>query len=277
MGLNPDKLSYHKGASGNKLSLVDFANWESNPWSYHIEVMNSLPKTDSKCFHDEYMCKPPVYDHVPEHMPPRIVQAPRLGGKSRMQEMMLEAIRNGRKVNVESSPKRIFVSDAMLDSMNSLFANSGKSREQVVPTLKEKQMSRFNVETLMALANIKNDDEFAKYDALPANLQEVLKRKLKEQEEKRLEDAADSIVHILNSTEDAIAARVDRIRELRRSVERLKAEIGEIERAKAFGMETQNFVPLAAGLGMVSLMTKGAVIPAEWTAKTATKKAVVKK
>ena len=138
-------------------------------------------------------------------------------------------------------------------------------------------MSRFNVETLMALANIKNDDEFAKYDALPANLQEVLKRKLKEQEEKRLEDAADSIVHILNSTEDAIAARVDRIRELRRSVERLKVEIGEIERAKAFGMETQNFVPLAAGLGMVSLMAKGAVIPAEWTAKTATKKAVVKK
>lgn len=138
-------------------------------------------------------------------------------------------------------------------------------------------MSRFNVETLMALANIKNDDEFAKYDALPSNLQEVLKRKLKEQEEKRLEDAADSIVHILNSTEDAITSRVDRIRDLRRSVERLKAEIGEIERAKAFGMETQNFVPLAAGLGLVSHMTKGAAIPTEWESKTTAKKASVKK
>ena len=277
MTLNPDKLSYHKGASGNTLSLVDFANWESNPWSYQIEIMNSLPKTYIKCFHDEYLCTIPADAHVSEHMPPRIIQAPCQNGKSRMQEMMLEAIKNCSKVNVESSPKKVFVNDAILDSMKSFFANSGKSREQVVPTLKEKQMSRFNVETLMALANIQNDDEFAKYDALPANLQEVLKRKLKEQEEKRLEDAADSIVLILSQTDDAIAARVDRIRELRRSVERLKAEIGEIERAKAFGMETQNFVPLAAGLGMVSHMTKGAAIPAEWAAKAVTKKAAVKK
>jgi vacuolar-type H+-ATPase subunit I/STV1 len=177
MSLNPDKLSYYKGASGNRLTLADFAN---------------------------------------------------LGNNS--------------------------------------FLHS-----------RRKSMSRFNVETLMALANIKNDDEFAKYDALPSNLQEVLKRKLKEQEEKRLEDAADSIVLILSQTDDAIAARVDRIRELRRSVERLKAEIGEIERTKAFGMETQNFVPLAASLGMVSLMAKGAVIPTEWTAKDVTKKAAVKK
>ena len=132
-------------------------------------------------------------------------------------------------------------------------------------------MSRFNVETLMALANIKTDDEFAKYDALPSNLQEVLKRKLKDQEEKRLEDAADSIVLILNQTDEAIAQRVARIRELRRNVEHTKAEIGRIDRAKAFGMETQNFVPLAAMLGMVSSAATGARIPDEWESKTAKK------
>lgn len=138
-------------------------------------------------------------------------------------------------------------------------------------------MSRFNVETLMALANINDSDEFSKYDQLPTNLQEVLKRKLKEQEEKQLEEAADSIVYVLTQAEQAITSRVSQIRQLRREVERVKNEIAQIERSKSFGLETQNFVPLAAGLGLVSFMAKGAqAIPADWEAKVVKKTAVKK-
>ena len=262
MSLNPDKLSYHKGAVGNTLSVSDFASLEDKIWGHEIHCMDELPRG--------YLNKwrSGLQESDEAHTPPSIsiVTAPRSIGKSNLREAILEAMRRCNETVVKPTPQHLVVNIRTLGALKSFHLNKPE----------EKQMSRFNVETLMALANIKTDDEFAKYDALPSNLQEVLKRKLKDQEEKRLEDAADSIVLILNQTDDAIAVRVERIRELRRNVERMKAEIGEIDRAKAFGMETQNFVPLAAALGMVSFAATGAKIPDEWESKTA-KKVTAKK
>lgn len=263
MSLNPDKLSYHKGAVGNTLSVSDFASLEDKIRGREIHCMDELPR--------DYLNKwrSGLQESDEAHTPPSIsiITAPRSIGKSNLREAILEAMRRCNETVVQPAPRHLVVNSSTLGALKSFHLTKPK----------EKQMSRFNVETLMALANINDSDEFSKYDQLPTNLQEVLKRKLKEQEEKQLEEAADSIVYVLTQAEQAITSRVSQIRQLRREVERVKNEIAQIERSKSFGLETQNFVPLAAGLGLVSFMAKGAqAIPADWEAKVVKKTAVKK-
>ena len=254
MSLNPDKLSYHKGAVGNTLSVSDFASLEDKIRGRQIHCMDELPR--------DYVNRWRSWMQKSDE-----AHTPRSIGKSNLREAILEAMRKCNETVVQPTPKYLVMHSSTLGALKSFHLTKPK----------EKQMSRFNVETLMALANINDSDEFSKYDQLPTNLQEVLKRKLKEQEEKQLEEAADSIVYVLTQAEQAITSRVSQIRQLRREVERVKNEIAQIERSKSFGLETQNFVPLAAGLGLVSFMAKGAqAIPADWEAKVVKKTAVKK-
>lgn len=120
---------------------------------------------------------------------------------------------------------------------------------------------KFNVETLMALASVNVKDEYQQYDALPAGIQAALKRKMKEQEDAKAEAAAESVLYLVNASDVSIKRRVDRIRALRREVDMLEGEITHIERSKAYGLQTQNFVPLAAALGFVSHAVPGAHVP----------------
>ena len=113
--------------------------------------------------------------------------------------------------------------------------------------LKENEMQ---IQTLINLANAGEKDEFTRYDALPNNLKDALKRKFEEQEKNRVEAAADTVLELLNRTEININDRVARIRELRREVDRLKGDIGKLETAREYGMETQNFIPLASVNGV---------------------------
>ena len=124
-----------------------------------------------------------------------------------------------------------------------------------------KMQVKFNVETLMALAQVNVKDEYSQYDALPANIQAALKRKMKEQEDAKAEAAAESVLYLLNASDKSIKHRVDRIRALRREVDMLEVEITRIGRSKAYGLQTQNFVPLAAALGFVNHAVPGAHIP----------------
>jgi hypothetical protein len=127
---------------------------------------------------------------------------------------------------------------------------------------KETEMQvKFNVETLMALASVNVKDEYQQYDALPAGIQAALKRKMKEQEDAKAEAAAESVLYLVNASDESIKRRVDRIRALRREVDMLKGEITHIERSKAYGLQTQYFVPLAAALGFVSHAVPGAAVP----------------
>ncbi len=107
-----------------------------------------------------------------------------------------------------------------------------------------------NTSAILALAGATNSDEFANYDKLPSNIQEVLKKKAKEQADRKAEEAAETILMLVNEADFMIKQRVERIRSMRRECEALKNEIKDIEMCREYGMESQNFVPLARGLGL---------------------------
>jgi len=110
-------------------------------------------------------------------------------------------------------------------------------------------MNNIQIDTILNLANAGEDDEFSKYDALPEGLKKVLKRKQEEQEAEKVERAAESVLALVNDSETVIKRRVDRIRALRKEIANEKATIHNLEKSRAYGMKTQNFVPLAAALG----------------------------
>jgi hypothetical protein len=127
-------------------------------------------------------------------------------------------------------------------------------------------MSKFSISTLMSLANAP-EDEFKEYDALPAGMKTVLKRKMAERAEQRLEAAADSIMEIIGLAERTIIANVEDIRTLRAKAAQRKTHIQEIERAKRYGLATQNFVPLAVKLMLAHPSAEGSTIPDSFEAK----------
>lgn len=271
MSLNPDKLHFHKEASGNSAEIGThaslFAPLIASFFGEELYGRGGSGGRNDK-FMDEYMCdfsRAPKYANGGLLPPKSVFVAGRQLGKSTIQRHMLEAMKEVDRCSKTNPCGEVFIHEGIHSALSALSVRFENK--------KGSNMSRFNVETLMALANIQEGDEFDKYDALPANIQTVLKRKLKEQEDQRLEDAADSIVYLLGATDEVINKRVAKIRELRRQVEQLKAEIAGVEAAKVYGMETQNFVPLSSRLGLVSGMAKGAQIPEGWTPK----KAAVKK
>ena len=136
--------------------------------------------------------------------------------------------------------------------------------------LKErKEMNNININTLVDLSKVNSAaDEYAKYDELPDGLKKALKKKMELQNEQKTEAAAEAVMTVLNGTEGAIRNRVDRIRKLRREIDELKAEIGVIERARDYGMATQNFLPSLETLGYHVPMGAGvSAIPADFKAK----------
>ena len=75
-------------------------------------------------------------------------------------------------------------------------------------------------------------------------------------------------MQVLNSIEEGIQHRVERIRNLRRAVDALRAEVQQMERARAFGMSTQNFLPALETIGYAVPLGAGvSAIPADFKVK----------
>lgn len=140
--------------------------------------------------------------------------------------------------------------------------------EKLITSIKENKMA-VNTNAIINLAAASGNDEFSKYDQLPDNLKQALKRKMKEREGKAADEAADAIMQLLDLAESTIKDRVALIRDFRSRVEETKVSIGKVELAKAYGMKTQNFMPLAKALGyhFNSEYAERLVIPADFKAK----------
>lgn len=129
-----------------------------------------------------------------------------------------------------------------------------------------------NLEMLLALASKGDDDEFSKFEQLPEAMQAVLKRKMAERDQKNMEDAADSIVALINAKESEIARCVREIRGIREREKQWKEQIAKLELGLAYGLETQNFLPLAAMTGHANPLSPKAIIPVGWEPKSQQKK-----
>ena len=131
-----------------------------------------------------------------------------------------------------------------------------------------------NCTAILNFANAQVTDEFSKYEQLPENLQEVLRRKAKERQDNAAEEAAESILNLCDAAQTYVTRSVAEIREARKFISKAKTDIEQVERARAFGLETNNFIPLirlvAANLAGPSMLNiEGLVlsVPEDWQPK----------
>ena len=101
---------------------------------------------------------------------------------------------------------------------------------------------------------------------LPANILQALETKLEKKREEAAGAAAEEIIKLYESSDDAIVSSVNSIRELRAQIKTHKKRLEKIAKAKAYGAGTGNYLPLAKVLGFhVAVDDKNLLdIPDDW-------------
>ena len=134
--------------------------------------------------------------------------------------------------------------------------------------------SRINVSALERIANSSLNDDLNNADVqlLPENIQAALKKQLKEEAENAASAAAGEIVKLLKQHDSAVEDLVREIRDYRKAIERRLAAVKSLNNAKAFGLETSNFLPLAKSVGLCVPRGDDYVVevPKDWASAKAT-------
>lgn len=111
-------------------------------------------------------------------------------------------------------------------------------------------MNTPNYESIVQLAGSVEEDELPNnFMALPENIRQALAARMEKRKADRAEEAVDSIIALLDSSDNYIKRTVKSIRQYRCSINELKANLSKLEAARDYGMATQNFIPLMAALG----------------------------
>lgn len=135
-------------------------------------------------------------------------------------------------------------------------------------------MSYENIQanTLIKLADSHLNKEIAENggeELLPAVIRDKMKIIIKKRQEESAEAAAESVVGLSEAANGAIGSLVEGIREHRAMIAKQKATIAKINRARVYGYETLNFIPLMKLLGIslpvyVSSNPGLSVVPENW-------------
>lgn len=139
--------------------------------------------------------------------------------------------------------------------------------DKINPLNQKEHKMKLNIETLKELAAINTKDDLSNYSKLPEGLREAMAEIAKEDAKAKTKAAAIGIMSLLTAAEERIKTKVGAIRQHRKAVDLFRADITEIERARAYAEETNNFIPLGVLLGEVQVSPEEknlAVVPADW-------------
>lgn len=103
-----------------------------------------------------------------------------------------------------------------------------------------------NVQAFEALAVASQNDDLSKFNALPTNLQTAVKAAQEEAMKEASKSAANEIISLLKARQARTDKLVAQIRDLERQSKDLRAMIDDQIRAEAYGLSTNNFLPLVA-------------------------------
>lgn len=105
--------------------------------------------------------------------------------------------------------------------------------------------------TLKAFAGKTEADEYKNLTSLPESVKVALDKKIKKQQEESADAAADQIIGLLKANDGVVETHVEAIRSLRKRIEAEKTKLAKVNLAKAYALETNNYIPLAAVLGQL--------------------------
>jgi hypothetical protein len=104
---------------------------------------------------------------------------------------------------------------------------------------------------IIRLADSQFSKEVEDFGGLSIDLKDALEELQTKQKKEAAQSAAQEVMKLLNEANCAIEDRVKMIQAARRQEASSKSRISEINKAKAYGLATNNFVPLGILVGMV--------------------------
>lgn len=126
-----------------------------------------------------------------------------------------------------------------------------------------------NLSVIQALANTKQDD-LSQYDQLTSSgsneLADAVADLVKQERAEATKAAAKEIQNLLSMSANMMTDHVQAVRFARAEAKRGLNKLKEIERARAYGLETMDFMPLATATTGVG----NAYVPATWVSKAET-------
>jgi hypothetical protein len=123
---------------------------------------------------------------------------------------------------------------------------------------------------LITLARGDREENLPNYAAAPSRVQEALKKRMAEAVEKAADNAAEVIMTIINAAKEDAAYRSEDVRQLKVRIEKQKEQGAKRDQAYAYGMATDNWIPLAAFLGISGYVDdiKLRAVPEGWVPPT---------
>lgn len=105
----------------------------------------------------------------------------------------------------------------------------------------------------LKIKNSESHDDLEKYlsksSVAPTALQKAITQQLKARDEEQVNTAALIIIDLMDETQGSINAHVESLREVRRQQSDLQGKIKHLDRAKKYGAETSNYIPLMLAMG----------------------------
>ena len=126
---------------------------------------------------------------------------------------------------------------------------SANTKEQLVKTLSTLALSQHPKDEFAGLLSVQNSSPTA------TRLQEVLKAKREKQNDAAIEDAAEEVLKLVTCADSTINNESARLAAVRRQAEQIKQTIETVAVARIYGERTMNWLPLAAALGKVNILT----------------------
>jgi len=132
------------------------------------------------------------------------------------------------------------------------------------------RLMNIDLTNLARLADTRLNAEMAQFGVkgmIPEQFREALARVQEEEARMLTDQAAKSVLALYKQSEDHVMNLVGELRQLRRAEQRVLALLNQMNRAKAYGAATGNFLPLAVMMGItppVGVNKDLLVVPDTW-------------
>lgn len=110
-----------------------------------------------------------------------------------------------------------------------------------------------NMNAIIRLADSQLNKDMEEFGALPIDIRTALVTMQEEAKKNAATSAAKEVMQLLENTNKQVEVKVTSIRSYRKLIDSTKTELETIARAKAYGLETSNFIPLSILAGQIRI------------------------
>lgn len=128
-----------------------------------------------------------------------------------------------------------------------------------------------NPTVLVQLADAQIEQQLSDLGGIPLDIRQSMEELAAKRKKEAADGAAQEILNLFEDTDDFIRAQLLAREALVKQIEGMDAMLGEVNRARLYGNQTRNYIPLAKQIGKVVPLAKPELgkIPKDWVAAPA--------